>query len=195
MHSKLDQLNPKYKFLLAGSLNTLLDFGLLNLLIYVFTIDAGATNQKRLANAVSFMSVSGVSFWLNHSFVFKHQPTNIYDGLEVLETSLDGVMPEKARVTHTPSKHATKLKLVKFLGVCTASLVIFQIIIFGFLTNNTSGVAAVLGDVFYTITTLRLSTDFIQTNLSKVLVTIGSLIFNYIMYKKIFTKNNLKSKA
>ena len=150
------------KFVVVGVLNTLIDFAVLNILVFLgFTAAFTLLNQKFLiANIISVAVAMINSFILNRQWTFRSAGGSVY--FEIL-----------------------KFLIITIIVIFVIHQLIFSLLYYRFNILADAAVAIVhlvkLNGIF--------SDQFIILNVAKVIAVIGSLIWNFLGYKFIVFKN------
>lgn len=148
------------RFASVGVFNTLADFALLNTLLL---LTGAQTSEKMLVillNLISAGSVSVLSYFLNHRFVFAGE-----------------------------TRRAHHHNILIFLVITLSGLFIIQGTIFAFVLDQVGGFALPISNVLEYIGLGFVTRDLVQTNLAKAVATVGTMLWNYHLYKKlIFNK-------
>lgn len=142
------------RFVSVGVFNTLFDFVVLNVLVF-------AIGFHRLpANIISTLCAVTLSYFLNHSFVFKD---------------------EAAR---------TKRQYFLFISITLFGLLVLQNIVIYLFMHPFVGIANTLYDHVVTpLFGQTFSKEFIQLNFAKALATVVTMVWNYQLYQRlVFTK-------
>lgn len=150
------------KFAAVGVLNTVIDFIILNALVFLgFTAAFLLFNQKFLiANIISVAVAMINSFILNKQWVFRSEGGSIYS------------------------------EIFKFLAITIFGMFIVHQLIFNFFYYQFHAVADLLVAVVHLLKLdLIFSDQFALLNFSKIVAIIGSLIWNFIGYKFFVFKN------
>jgi putative flippase GtrA len=69
-------LGEFFRFALIGVINTLIDFGILNLLLYFYHVAPAETLKYTLLKSISFIAAVTNSFLFNKYWVFKHSDSS-----------------------------------------------------------------------------------------------------------------------
>ncbi len=144
------------RFVIVGILNTLIDYFILNILVFFgFTAVLMILGQKFLiANIISVFVAMINSFVLNKKWTFQSEGGNIY--LEII-----------------------KFFITTIIGMFVINQIIFNSFYYGFPSISSLVVSVVhflnLNNIF--------SDNFIILNFSKSIATVASLIWNFLGYK------------
>jgi len=148
----METIKQALKFGIIGAVNTLVDFGILNLLMWVSGITMGVFFA--VFKGISFLVAVGNSYILNKRWTFKDKgESNVEKGGKFLLISLGGML----------------------INVGTASLVVNLISPIEFLVSLGGTVLGLVG--------ISMSDPQIWANMSAVLATAVSLIWNFTGYK------------
>lgn len=149
-----NQINKKRvsRFAVVGIFNTLFDFAILNSLVFVL-------GQKTIiANIISGTIAATVSFFLNHSFVFKQ------------------------------GDKRTLRKFVTFICITMVGLYGLQNLIIFVLTHYFTAPADWCFDILNCLSADTFSREFVRLNFAKGVATLASLTWNYLLYAKLVFK-------
>lgn len=143
------------KFGIVGIINTIIDFAILNFLVYLgLTASFLILGQKFLtANIISVAVAMVNSFVLNKKWAFKSEGENIY------------------------------LQIFKFLIVTIIGMFIIHQIIFNLFYYRLDNVSDVILQIFYYFKLTFFSREFVLLNFSKSVAIVGSLVWNFLGYK------------
>jgi putative flippase GtrA len=142
------------RFALVGIGNTAADFFLLNLIKSLTHTPASNEGKVALINGVSATLIASVSFFLNRKYVFKHDA-------------------------------AGHSKMFLFVGITLVGIYLIQSpMLYVALHTFDPVVGFFHGIVTYLSLDNVFSRDFITTNLAKAFGSIGSILWNYTLYKR-----------
>jgi putative flippase GtrA len=144
-------------FACIGIVNTIIDILLLNILRIATHTTTDQRTKLIVLNLVSASSVAVFSFFMNKRFVFK--------------------------ATHT--KHTM---LAPFLLVTLSSIFILQSLVIAFSLDRFGSLARIFQDIAssFNIPILQHATiNFYETNIAKIIATLGSMTWNYVWYNRV----------
>ncbi len=148
-------------FAYVGVINTLTDIVLLNILRVATDTTTEETGKLIALNIVSASSVACLSFYLNRRYVFK-------------------------------SKETQNKMFVPFLAITLSSIFIIQSLIIGLALTAFDPLARVSMEIVRDLHIpifQNFTFNFYEANLAKIAATAGSMIWNYIGYKKFVFQN------
>ncbi len=137
-------------FGIVGIFNTLLDFGIFNMLQYALHF------APVPANVVSTTIAQIISFGLNRKFVFAGAKT----------------------------KHGHASTVVRFIVITAIGLYVVQNLVLSFFAH----VFTLPGDIAYSLAQslgINVTADFVINNVAKLIATVFSAAWNFVLYKKI----------
>jgi putative flippase GtrA len=140
----------------VGVINTAMDFVILNALRVLTHTTSDETSKLIALNIISAASVAVFSFFMNRRFVFKSSDTS-------------------------------RMMIVPFMIITLSSIFIVQSIIISITLKAFDPFASWLYYVFYgsSIPLVKnFSQNFYDANLAKIAATVGSMIWNYLLYKR-----------
>ncbi len=149
------------RFAGVGVLNTLIDFVLLNTMIAITHTHSEQTIRLTLFNAISVSIVACISFFLNRKVVFRHS------------------------ADETPAHH-----IFVFIGITLAGLFLVNEPLFALTLHFDHALATLALSIFKAIHITFFTENFFRTNIAKALATCGSLIWNYLLYKRFVFKTD-----
>lgn len=135
------------RFAAVGIVNTAVDFVILNILVFGFSLN------KIPANMISVSVAMLVSYALNYRIVFRN----------------------------TDAKHGQKLVL--FVAITMFGLFILQNLVIYLFVHTFTGPASIVSDILSKLG-IELSQNFILLNTAKILATVVTMIWNFLMYRK-----------
>lgn len=148
------------RFAGVGVINTLLDFALLNTMIAITQTHSEQTMRLAVLNAVSVSLVACFSFFMNRKVVFRHS------------------------ADETPAH-----RIVVFIAITLAGLFLVNESLFTFVLHHDEGLAQFAIDTLRTFHLPQLSDNFLRPNIAKAIATCGSLVWNYLLYKRFVFKD------
>lgn len=147
------------RFMTVGVTNTVADFVLLNVLLMATGVTVAQKTATVMLNVFSASCIAVLSFFLNKKFVFNHESSE--------------------KMHH---------KLVLFVAITLSGLFIVQGVIFALLLTRIQAPSGVISRLCDRAGLHFVTTSFVQTNVTKVLATIASMLWNYFLYKKFVFK-------
>ncbi len=142
---------------MVGVFNTGFDFGVLNALVFVFGF------SDITANIISGTLAAAVSFFLNHSFVFK------------------------------ASGQGKLRKFIIFITITMVGLYGLQNLIIYALSHHFTTPSSWCFDLLNWLSPGTFNQDFVRLNFAKMIATLASLTWNYVLYAKFVFKQDSSS--
>lgn len=147
------------RFMVVGVCNTLLDFIILNTLMIV---THATVEQHALIVGLNIVSASTtviISFFLNRKFVFNNG--------------------DSSKLHH---------KLAIFMAITLTGLFVVQGAVFALLLTRLEVPASFVSALIEQLGFDFASPSFVQANTTKVIATIATMLWNYVLYKKFVFK-------
>lgn len=148
------------RFAILGVVNTILDFFIFNMLRVVTHTPSSEINKVVIINIISATCVATFSFFVSRSYVFKQKDTKTHMIIPFIATNLFGIFILQSLV----------IKLL--LGPLESPA--------EFLHN--------LADVWNIPLVSNFSNNFFDTNLAKLMATVVTLVWNYLIYNFVIFK-------
>lgn len=145
------------RFFIVGVINTLIDFGILNLLVFVFDLN------KIVANSLSVAVAMIISYWLNYHVVFR-------------QTSQNHIF-----------------KLITFFTITSFGLFVIQNVIIYLLVHLVTLPADIVFSATQAIGLDMFSNEFILLNTAKLVGTVVTMVWNFLMYRRFVFTDHQKS--